>query len=179
MNTMTDSMCELEQILRQHATRYRKMQPTDAVKLIFQNEFGGGHMIQNSATCLQYLRREYDATQPDPAAALYEPIGNGIVRVHLAALPASHLQALGESFLRSAAENQGSLDSFLQKLQILRRLTHEGIFSFSSEALEAYLQPYIASGCPAVSHSDLYRQAYRPAYRVIREAFLLDPTDKI
>ena len=35
-------MEELDQILREHAMRYPKMQSTDAVKLIYQNEFGGG-----------------------------------------------------------------------------------------------------------------------------------------
>ena len=37
-------MEELERILREHAERYPLMQPTDAVKLIYQNEFGGGHL---------------------------------------------------------------------------------------------------------------------------------------
>ena len=49
---------ELEQILREHAKRYPLMQPTDAVKLIYQNEFGGGHLIRDEQACLNYLRRE-------------------------------------------------------------------------------------------------------------------------
>ena len=36
-------MDALEQILQDHARKYPKMEPTDAVKLIYQNEFGGGH----------------------------------------------------------------------------------------------------------------------------------------
>ena len=39
-------MDELGIVLRQHAGRYRLMEPTDAVKLIYQNEFGGGNMPQ-------------------------------------------------------------------------------------------------------------------------------------
>ena len=79
-------MEELERILRQHAKRYPLMQPTDAVKLIYQNEFGGGHLIRDEQACLNYLRREYDSVEKDPDMPLCEEIGNGISRVNLAAL---------------------------------------------------------------------------------------------
>ena len=35
------------------------------------------------------------------------------------------------------------------------------------EALETYLSSYRQSGYPMVSHSDAYRKAYSPAYRII------------
>ena len=38
-------MEELKTILREHAKHYPQMQPTNAVKLIYQNEFGGGHHV--------------------------------------------------------------------------------------------------------------------------------------
>ena len=34
---------ELSHILRNHAARYPAMEPTDAVKLLYQSEFGGSH----------------------------------------------------------------------------------------------------------------------------------------
>lgn len=49
-------MKELETILRDHASRYPRMEPTDAVKLVYQNEFGGGHLIRNPESCLEALR---------------------------------------------------------------------------------------------------------------------------
>ena len=52
-------MEELRAILIAHARRYPLMQPRDAVKLIYQNEFGGGHLIRDEEACLNYLRREY------------------------------------------------------------------------------------------------------------------------
>ena len=51
----------LPNILLNHAGRYPLMEPTDAVKLIYQNEFGGGHLIQDVDSCLNYLRREYES----------------------------------------------------------------------------------------------------------------------
>lgn len=165
-------MTELAQILRVHAKNYPEMQPTDAVKLLYQNEFGGGHMIADPKGCMDYLHREYQQIPHDPTCAAYEPIGNGIVRVNLAALRAERLDALGEAFIASAARISGSKDRFLQSIDILCKLTAEGIFSFDGSALAAYLTDYAAAGYPAVSHSPQYRDAYHPAYRVILEVYL-------
>ena len=160
-------MEELELILREHAKRYPLMLPCDAVKLIYQNEFGGGHLIRDEQACLNYLRREYADLEKDPTAPMYEDIGNGIVRVNLAAVREEALEQLGQDFIASAAKHKGTLDSFLNKLGVLHKLTTAGVFSFDLDALNAYLSEYKAAGYPAVSHSPEYRQAYNPAYRVI------------
>ena len=165
-------MEELKAILIAHAKRYPLMQPRDAVKLIYQNEFGGGHLIRDEQACLNYLRWEYADLEKDATTPLYEDIGNGIVRVNLAAVKPEDLEQLGRDFIRSAAKHKGTLDSFLNKLEVLRMLTTEGVFAFDLDALNTYLSEYKAAGYPAVSHSEQYRQAYKPAYRIIRNAYL-------
>lgn len=160
-------MEELEQILREHAKRYPIMQPTDAVKLIYQNEFGGGHLIRDEQACLNYLCREYESVEKDDSIPLYEDIGNGIVRVNLAAVKEEDLGQLGRDFIRSAAEHKGNMDSFLHKLEMLKKLTAQGAFLFGSNDLDGYLAEYEKAGYPVVSHSAEYRESYRPAYRII------------
>ena len=167
MKPMTDLLFELETILKSHAKRYPLMQPRDAVKLIYQNEFGGGHLIQDEHACLNHLRQEYADLVKDPTAPLYEDIGNGIVRVNLAALKEEDLEQLGQDFIASAAKHKGMLESFLNKLKVLETLTEEGVFTFDTNTLTAYLSEYKAAGYPAVSHSEQYRQAYKPSYRII------------
>ena len=164
-------MEELRAILIAHAKRYPLMQPRDAVKLIYQNEFGGGHLIRDEQACLNYLRREYTSVAKDPTVPLYEDIGNGIIRVNLAAVKPEDLEQLGRAFIDSAAKHKGTMDRFLNKLEVLRKLANEGVFNFDTNALNAYLSEYEAAGYPAVSHSPEYRQAYKPAYRIIRKAF--------
>ena len=164
-------MEELRAILIAHAKRYPLMQPTDAVKLIYQNEFGGGHLIREVEACLNYLRREYADLEKDPTVPLYEDIGNGIIRVNLAAVKHEDLEQLGQAFIASAAKHKGTLDSFLHKLEVLRMLTEEGVFTFDTNALSAYLSEYKAAGYPAVSHSPKYREVYNPAYRIIRKSY--------
>ena len=164
-------MEELRAILIAHTKRYPLMQPTDAVKLIYQNEFGGGHLIRDEQACLNYLRREYTSVAKDPTVPLYEDIGNGIIRVNLAAVKPEALEQLGRAFIDSAAKHKGTMDRFLNKLEVLRKLANEGVFNFDTNALNTYLSEYEAAGYPAVSHSPEYRQAYKPAYRIIRKAY--------
>ena len=160
-------MDELKKILLEHANRYPMMQPTDAVKLIYQNEFGGGHLIRDEEKCLDYLRKEYASVAKNAKMPLYEEIGNGIVRVYLSALPEEDLEQLGRDFIRSAAKHIGSMECFLKKLDVLRQVVSEGAFSFDMLEVESYLSDYEASGCPMVSHSEIYRKLYAPAYRVV------------
>ena len=164
----------MRSILLTHARRYPLMEPRDAVKLIYQNEFGGGHMIRDESACLDFLRHEYESVKQCPDLPILEEIGSEIVRVNLAALDRHGypLVSVGTAFLLSAAVHQGNLDSFLHKLSTLKELTEEGKMPFSPKDLETYLESYAAAGYPAVSHSETYRNAYHPAYRVIRKEFL-------
>ena len=163
-------MDDFYRVLQAHAARYPKMEPTDGVKLLYQSEFGGGHLIRDPDACLAYLQAEWEKTPFDPAMPLTEDIGGGMVRVMLAALAEREsVEALGRAFIRSAACVQGSMEKFAQKLSLLRELAAEGGFAFSAAELDEYLAAYQAAGCPAVSHSETYRTLYRPAYRVLRK----------
>lgn len=160
----------LEQILHSHAKKYPLMEPQDAVKLIYQNVFGGGHLIRDSAACRCALRHEYENTPQDAYAPLLEMIGNGMARVMLNALDRSgySVDQLGYDFVRSAREHRGSINGFLLKLDILRKVTASGAFRFSLADLEDYLDTYQQAGYPMVSHSEQYRRTYKPAYRIVQ-----------
>lgn len=164
-------MEQLARILSIHARRYPNMQPQDAVKLIFQNEFGPGHLIPNPESALRRLQDERSTEISTAAAPPLEGIGNGLYRISLPAWTAEEYpsECLNRDFVRSANLHTGNQDRFLLKLDVLRRLTQQGVFSFSLRDLETYLHGYIAAGCPAVSHSEVYRQAYHPSYRVVRQ----------
>lgn len=165
-------MEQLRRILLFHAVRYPKMEPQDAVKLIYQNEFGGGHLIRDEESCLSYLQREYEATAQSPDVPLSEDIGNGLVRISLAALDAHDYapEQLGRDFIRSAALHTGSRDRFLQKLELLRKMTEDGALPFPIDTLDLYLCEYANAGYPMVSHSCAYRAAYNPAYRIVLQS---------
>ncbi len=148
------------------------MQPCDVVKLIYQGEFGGGHLITDEVECLRRLRQEYETVTADESMPLSEEIGDGMVRIHLAALheEAYPLERLCREFIRSAEVKQGRIEAFWQKLQEVKDHFDQFSFGFSLEEMEQYLQQYQREGCPAVSHSTAFRAAYHPAYRVVCKA---------
>lgn len=165
---------ELLDVLKAHAARYPLMRPEDAVKLIYQNEFGGGHLISDPQMSLEWIRREYLGNKPDPDVPLFEDLGNDIVRLHFQALDTEKLplESVNELFVRSAELHKGSMESFHNKLKLLEDSFFDIGFGFDRGELDGYLARYSAAGCPMVSHSDTYREAYAPAYRVVMRSLI-------
>ena len=161
------------EIIAFHAKRYPLMQPQDAVKLLYQQAFGVGHLIADKRTFYERLIREMESTEIVPDIPLSEPIGNGLVRVMLASPEIARISAeeLTAACIRTAAEPLDSMETFSEKLAVLEGCCRQGMFAFTPAELSAYLTAYRAAGFPAVSHSEIYRQAYHPAYRVVKEAF--------
>lgn len=166
-------MTEYAKIVRAHAEKYPVMQPQDAVKLAYQSEFGGGHLITDVSACEIYLQQEYHSIAQKEEAPLIEEIGSGMVRVHLEALQKAGIlpQLLAQAFIACANEKRGSAQNFQKKLAQLGSLAKQGIFGFDAEELNRYLAEYAAQGYPAVRHSEEYRRAYKPAYRVMTASY--------
>lgn len=72
----------MKEILLRHFEKYPKMQVTDAVKLLYQSEFGGGHMIANPGKSLNWIKTEWEQMKRDGS---YAPDGEeNITGVELA-----------------------------------------------------------------------------------------------
>ena len=172
-----ESFQELKETLRQHYRRYPEMEPSDAVKLIYQQEFGGGHLIKDEDAALNRLQAEWSglgegeevgATTPP----LCEDIGNGICRLHLAPGRNSlRVETVNRLFVLSAAGQSGSQGRFLAQLAALDKWCKSGTAPWSGEEMSAYLAAYGEQGYPMVSHSNSFRELYRPSYRVIRQEY--------
>ena len=156
-------------VLFTHTRRYPVFTPQDAVKLLYQSEFGSGHMITDEAAVYSYLLQELAATPDGDAPLRAEPIGGGLCRLHLAGTVCNGLspRTIFQLFLRASAP-RGSRTDFLEKIAVLRELCAGRTLPFSLPELDGYLQTYQAAGYPAVHHSEAYRAAYAPAYRLIR-----------
>ena len=169
------TLCELEQVLLTHAARYPRLTPGDAVKLVFQSEYGGGHLIADPEIARLRLREEWSHLPPGPPQLRCEAIGNGLLRVHLQGLPETALQPLGEAFVRSAEQLRGNAACFAKKLNLLEDLAQHGALPFSQADLMVFLRTWHAQGEPLLSHSPAYRDAYGPAYRVVLRDCLPEP----
>lgn len=168
---------DLNATLALHAAQYPEMEPADAVKLVYQSVFGGGHLVANAEESLRFLSVERAAARKNiPAHTLFasfEPIGFGFIRLHLAGREVSPLPdtLLNSAFVLSSRSPHGGTPLFLASLRVLEKAVSRGVFPFSKDAFDDYLANYRAAGCPMARHSEAYRRAYAPAYRVLSGAY--------
>lgn len=163
-------MDELLHILQTHQQRYPQSTVVDYVKLIYQNEFGPGHLVTDEQASLARLEAEWGRLQTNPNLQddLFEPIGNGLVRLHLRPLgDALSLRAVNRFFVLTAEKVRGSRGGLERKLELLRG------FIQGDASVVSFLEEYKQAGYPLLSHSEPYRAAYAPAYRVVQSEFAL------
>ena len=161
----------MKNILLEHFNRYPKMKVQDMVKLIYQNEFAGGHLIDNEEESLNRLNAEIESIKGccyDSEGPLFEDIGNGLARLYLDKIPGRvDTTTVNKFFVNTSNSVHGSVDSFIKKINILRLCCEEGLLPYETEEVDSFLKVLSEKGYPPVSHSDEYRIAYNPAYRVV------------
>lgn len=151
-------------VLQSHLSRYPQMEPQDFGKLAYQHAFGPEHLISSPEQVLEGIGKERAALCPDSASHEREQIGNGLCRFPLSALKDELDEALlAKLFFLTAREHTGSRALLDESLTLLEALPVPG--------MTKWLSDYRAKGCPPVSHSETYRMAYRPHYRLLREEY--------
>ena len=161
-------MDDIFQLLREHFDLHPDMQVQDAVKFLYQSHLGGGHLIADEADCLARLRTEWTLVKGNPSAPLTTPLGNNLYRLHLNQCKAIGLSShtVNRLFCLTAQGMQPNPQQFAQSLEELGKLP------FPREMVAVFLAEYRAQGCPMLSHSHTYRQAYSPAYRIVSAQYV-------
>jgi len=156
--------------LKAHALRYPSWTAQDILKLMYQRYLGCGHFAPDEASARERLLREWDATPADRQQPLCEPLGGGYARLHLAAAKAAGvpLSLILRLFLASAVlpstQQIQQLHTALQQVDPLAL----GIDPIAwSDAQQAWKD----AGYSPPGHSEAYRAAYCPAYRVIKASY--------
>ena len=164
------------ELLKKHFHTYPLMQPQDAVKLAFQSAYGCGHLLPDQSRALEMIRRELEQTPERAEEPAFMHIGNGLCRLNLASpdvrkLGAEYIWAMMKHTEEEVAQRNDTDLRFSSAIRLVTELTHQGETGFSPEELRAWLDGYIASGKPVVSHTEKYRENYHPAYRVVLSDF--------
>lgn len=157
----------LADLLRRHYERYPAMEIRDAVKLIYQHSMGAEHLITDERQAVERLRDEWAITESDPNIDITVPLGNGLCRLELAVCKAAGLapETAARLFFLTARQFVPDGAGLAAALDAVYALP------FPKEEADAFLSDYRARGCPPLHHSESYRAAYRPAYRVISDAY--------
>ena len=149
----------MKEILKDHLKKYPQMQIQDAVKLLFQSEFGPGHLLRNTDYARKLLVEDIELTKDDESAI--EKISDQYVRFYLGNLTLDDIDDVLGAMIESA-QIQGSKENFMKKLSDLKEMN-----LFDGDELDEYLNEYLKRDSLMVSHSDVYRTCYQPHYRVL------------
>ncbi len=160
----------MRDILLFHGKKYPAMKAQDGVKLCYQSEYGGGHLMPAREVCEESILKEREeAIGLQRDSELLEPIGGGLDRLHLNAWwDAKDLrtETIAGLFLAVSDKKRGTQQGFLEKVSVLRELCRDGKMPFTLAELDDFLVDYKKAGFPLCRHSEVYRQTYHPAYRL-------------
>lgn len=153
--------------LNWHLSAHPAMTAQDVVKLIFQAHCGCGHLLDAEANVTAYIEKEEADLLPDAAEPLTEPLGDQYCRLNLRRAMAEGIapQWIARMMRLSCkpTDVQADRKSAFRQIQKLKA-TEVG---FSAEELLSIACRLVDDPEWLPGHSEPYRQAYAPAYRVI------------
>ncbi len=165
---------EWKQYLIEQAVRHPSIQPQDTYKLIFQAVFGAEHLLQDKVAAYDYFQKEYERVVPKEEA-LWEQIGHKVYRMNLGAWKKRNLPAkwLFQMFVGSVERGETlGAEAFWQYVEEAKEVVKEAVFSFSYEEFLQYAIKYEKTGPKAVHHSEAYRAAEQPSYRLVSGEYI-------
>lgn len=126
----------------------------DDIKFLYQATMGCGHFVDKN-TSYKLILTESNA----PCKPYIEPLGEKYVRLYFGKVTPVEAAVISRLFVSSCVENE-NLD-----------MLYEALITITNTSNEAFIQNYIKQGMPMISHSDTYRNAYHPCYRVVLKEY--------
>jgi len=154
-----------------HLRTHPAAQARDILKFCYQAARGAEHLLTDSAAARRFFDAEFSAAA-ETKAPLYEILSDDFCRVHLGAwkaegLPGEWLFGMFAASACAASDAAQRMEEYLHEAE--RQLTVCGIPAIT---WQAELTAWRAAGMPAVHHSEAFRAAYRPAYRLVNRRLL-------
>ena len=164
--------------LKAHCERYPELALQDLRKALFQSACGCEHLVGDASAAADYIRRE-EETAPGAENLLHnapetavEPLDGPFCRVHLSALRSGlTAETLAKLFALSAEPVPNGRKMLTEKLTALWAAAADGEIPFSAADTAAEIAAWERAGYPACRHSEPFRAAYHPAYRVCKRAY--------
>lgn len=156
-----------------HYNNYPAATLQDLFKFLHQSEFGPGHFIANPDENFKYLQAEFKSISNMKKDKICDDLLNEFCRLHLQVLQQTTLSitTFQKFFEQSAKVNTGNLDAYWQKINLLADMCACGELPFDQTEVAAFKSRIINEPMKPFRHSDAFRLAYYPAYRVINKKF--------
>ncbi|MDR2561916.1 MAG: hypothetical protein LBC63_09135 [Holophagales bacterium] len=148
---------------------------SDIYKLLHQSVFGPGHIIQSADSAREYLQKEMKSLGPTiQGEKLHDELGDGMVRVNLRPYRDSKkpMDALLRAMIETANSNTGAPRHMADKLDKACKFLMKQQKNSLAKELRELGEKLAAQGYPASHHSEVYRNAYQPAYRIVDTRYL-------
>ncbi len=167
---MIDSVQVLD-LVQWHLHHHTAVGITDVYKLLYQGVMGAEHLLQDEQRAHDFLTKEWDAVPSDKNLMLLEPVSvNGqVVRLNIARAKANgvSLQQVWQVFYFSVQNFILDKDVFEHVWALFYQLCEEQKLPFEIHDVQAFTENVRMQNFPAMHHSEAYRKANRPAYRVV------------
>ena len=165
--------------LKTQLNRYPESRLTDLYKSFFQDRFGPGHIVANAAAAADFLARELANLQAS-AMPPFEYTGwqNRYVRINLNLIKSGIItqECLLSAFIESANSATPSLvdkwkEEWQQIVGIVKR-HYPALPDFESDL--CYIDERLRGGIYDMHHSEPFRAAYCPHYRIVDVAIFAE-----
>lgn len=171
------SHSEIFRLLVSHTSRYPQMGIQDAYKVLYQGSMGSEHILNSYEEFERDLLEEWEKVEPDDSIPIWENIrpDGQIVRFYLAPFKArgGQIAALTTLCYWSASLFAGNIDDLKSGWETLIKTCHEKKWcKFSQEEIEEFDRWVKKYQYPPIHHTESYRKAYHPAYRLLMREFL-------
>ena len=162
-------MVQCAENIKKNLLAERKRRPMmteeDVVKFAFQGMLGVGHMVPSESAALERLHAEMSGLEADPGEKLTERLSPQWFRLNLRAARAAGLREEDIAYMLCRSAEKKPLD-----------FTRRNVYNFcvkldGSDRMKSAAQCVLDEN-RLPSHSDIYRDAYRPAYRVLHMDFI-------
>lgn len=145
---------------------------SDLFKFLYQSCFGCEHLVSNYDDALKRIIEEAKLCESDDLPDV-EYLDGEYCRVHLKSLNTKDLlEWLCRTFIDSSKIHSEGEKRLEEQLKMLLRYSETGIICFDKDILEQEISKWRKQGFPPVHHSDTFREAHHPAYRVILKKYL-------
>ena len=178
-----DTIAIRSAIERQMAT-YPETTLQDVYKSFYQEHFGPGHIISDTASARRYLMREL-SEMGKTQSPYFESTGSqgDYVRVYLSAVADSLItvEQLLDAFVRSANSRQEPTVGWLEKWEAIISIIQANKIELEGFETDLPLLTEAAQNHQAVHHSRRFNEAYHPHYRIVERSIFeseLKPTLK-
>ena len=155
-------------------TRYPQATLQDIYKTCYQDYFGAEHLLTDTASARKYLSLELDECRETDMSAMpnEEPTGfrHRFCRINLSNVVNGKLteQQLLALFIEAAAKDNALGDDWAGEWDKIASIALEVNPGWRDPELMAELQE-AAQTNQAVRHSEAFRKAYNPHYRIVKQ----------